>query len=35
MDPMMEVENTFNHYEGFDGCALKCEDPYFRLANKT
>jgi hypothetical protein len=29
MYPMKEVENTFNHYEGFDGCALQCQDPYF------
>ncbi|XP_021947837.1 smoothened homolog [Folsomia candida] len=35
MDPMMEVENTFNHYEGFDGCALKCEDPYFSKEDHT
>jgi smoothened protein len=29
MDPMKEVENPFNYYEGFEGCGLKCQDPFF------
>jgi len=29
MEPMREVENPFNYYEGFEGCALKCQDPLF------
>lgn len=29
MAPMKEVESPFNYYEGFEGCALKCQDPLF------
>jgi smoothened protein len=26
---MIPVDNSFNYYEGFEGCGLKCQDPLY------